>query len=142
MNTTRRWIIRPSGFPFNTPGNPIGTVLAEDRREAIDLAEQVFGRQITVETEHASSAAAYELQALQSRAMRIMTPIEIQMARAVGVVKYSGQHKGTIRRLHAETYKATPEISDELAVKLRAIVHTLRGQLPADLLESVGGLTP
>lgn len=139
MNTTNRWVVRPSGFPFNSPGQPIGSVVADERREAEQLAQQVFGRQVVVEPERETDSAAFEAEALQSRAMRIMTPIEIQMARAVGVVKYSGQHKGTIKRLHAETFKKSPEISEELAKKLRAIVHALRAQLPPELIESVGG---
>jgi hypothetical protein len=145
MTTSRRWIVRPSGFPFNLPGKPLGSVLAEDRREATKLAEQIFGRQVTVESENGgapdgglTNGADDAVARLSSSAMRVMTPIEIQMARALGVLGIKGPAKGTIRRLHAESFKSTPEISDQLASRLRQMVQQHRGQLPTELLESVG----
>jgi hypothetical protein len=46
--------------------------------------------------------------------------------------------RGHGARLHAESFKATPEISDQLAAKLRQLVHQHRGQLPSELVESIG----
>lgn len=151
MNTTTlRWVIRKSGFPFALPGAVIGSVLSDDRGEAITLAQGVFGKAIIVEREKDPSEVdpfpyrnelkdrAEELLA-SPRAMRIMTPIEIQMARALGCLRVSGPARSTIRRLHAESYRPTPEISDQLASRLRQMVHQHRGQLPPELVESVGG---
>lgn len=150
MNTSTRWIVRASRFPFAVPGEVVGTVSANDRDRAKQLAAAVYGQAVVVERETPADVVdpfpyknplKDQVAALAhaSTAMRRMTAIEVQMARAVGVVKYSGQHKGTIRRLHAESFKLAPEISDDLAKKLRAIVQSLRGQLSAELLESVGG---
>jgi hypothetical protein len=153
MTTTKRWIVRSSGFPFATPGDPIGTVTADDRDVARRLAAEVYGPKVVVEPETDTLAAdpfpyknplKDQAAALvhASRAMRGMTAIEVQMARAVGVLKVgssSKQYRGTIRRLHAETFKPQPQISDDLATLLRAIVQATASQLPRELVESVGG---
>lgn len=153
LTSARRWIVRRSGFPFTIPGDPIGSVQASDRDVARQLAVDVYGPKVTVEPENALSPAeadpfpylnplkgAAAALAHASTAMRRMTAIEVQMARAVGVLRFPpAQFKGTIRRLHAESFKSAPEISDDLAKKLRSIVQATAKDLPRELMESVGG---
>jgi hypothetical protein len=149
-STPPRWIIRKSGFPFTAnAGKTLGTVLAETKSAAHRLAREVFGGNpmVDLETDPADADPfpyknplkdqAAEL-ALAPRQMRIMTSIEIQMARALGVARIKGPARGTVRRLHAESFKPAPEISDELAAKLKLLVRQHASQLPAEILESVG----
>jgi hypothetical protein len=144
-----RWIIRRSGFPFSSTGGQLGTCLADTKSAAERLAAAVFGGHTMVEREtdpfeadpfpYHNPAKDQAAELLTSpRAMRIMTPIEVQMARALGCARVAGPARGTVRRLHAESFKPTPEISDQLAAKLRQLVHQHRGQLPAELVESIG----
>lgn len=151
MNATRRWVVLRDGFPFSGPGAPIGTVTADDRDVARKLAAEVYGPKVLVEPEAdpiATDPFPYknplkdQAAALvhAPTAMRRMTAIEVQMARACGVVRCPpARYKGTIRRLHAESFKPAPEISDDLAAKLRAIVQSMATLLPREILESVGG---
>lgn len=48
MKTTT-WLVRRSGFPFTTHGQPLGTVDAATRDAAKDAAELEYGGRVTVE---------------------------------------------------------------------------------------------
>lgn len=45
------WLVRRSGFPFTTHGQPLGTVEAITRDAARALAEREHGGRVTVEPE-------------------------------------------------------------------------------------------
>lgn len=155
MSISKRWLVRPSGFPFASPGQAFATVEAETHRLAEQLAKAVYGPKVVVEPESALTDKAdpfpYRNPLLDRAAelvhaptaLRRMTSIEIQMARSVGVLRFAVQpkrYRGTIKRLHAETFKPAPQISEDLAKLLRAIVHGLEAELPRELIESVGAV--
>lgn len=151
----KRWSVRPSGFPFGVPGQPIGSVIADDSRKALEVATAIFGNRVIVEPEGSAPPAEADPFPYKNplkdtaaalvhapRALRGMTSIEIQMARAVGVLRVGAmpkQWRGTARRLHAETFKPQPQISEDLAKLLRVIVQSTSSHLPPEIVESVGG---
>lgn len=50
------WLVRRSGFPFTTHGQPLGTVQAATRDKARELAELEYGGRVTVEPERPTNA--------------------------------------------------------------------------------------